>query len=103
MNLNSIQWSAYLDAAASGAKKISAIAVEYLGKTYEWLQINVPIAVNAMVDLSLRVWDVARPHLATIGTWAVENKELLTAGAVGVVIGVTIASLVYRLCQKKTA
>ena len=51
MNLNSIQWSAYLDGALSGAKKISAIAVEHLGKAYEWLQINVPIAVNAMVDL----------------------------------------------------
>ena len=97
MTIDMIQNQAILfsKTAYSAAETVSQLALSYFGKAVEWLQVNIPVAMTQTLLLAQRVVSATQPYLITFGHWAVENRQSLTTGSVGVVIGITIASLVF--------
>jgi hypothetical protein len=86
-----------------GAEAASKVAIDRLGKAYEWLQVSIPVAMTQAAVIAGKVHTAARPYLNVLGTWAIENKTMLTHGAIGVVIGATLASLLFTSMQEKKA
>ena len=80
--------------------EISKIALNYLGKSVEWLQINVPIAMKNAELLAKKVAVAAWPHLLMASDWTLQNKDFIIVGSVCFVAG---AALNYLMQPKKAA
>jgi hypothetical protein len=102
MNIDQIQQRVVSVAAdfSSYTLEISKIALNYLGKSVEWLQLNVPIAMNNAEILAKRVAVAAWPHILMASEWTIQNKDFIIVGSVCFVAG---AALHYLLQPKKAA
>jgi len=97
MTIDMIQSKAieFSSTAFACAKNISQIAMNYFGHAVEWLSVNFPVAMTQVSLLAQKVSVAAQPYLASLGNWAIENQSMLTTGGIGVVIGITLASLIF--------
>lgn len=95
MNINAISSAELFNKVSIIANKTSQIAVEYLGKAYEWLSINVPAVMNIAHNVAQKTMIAVKPHLNTLGTWALGHQELLCGSAIGIAAGLTIGYLIY--------
>lgn len=100
MNLNAISASDLANKIYVISEKTAKVAVEYLGRAYEWLSVNIPVAMKAAYDLSQKAIIAAQPHLATIGKWAVDNQDNLKSYSIGAAVGFTLAYLIYARAKK---
>jgi hypothetical protein len=80
--------------------RVAKTVIQYLGKAYEWLSINVPVVMNAAYELAQKTMIAARPHLELAGAWALEHQEILSASAIGAAAGFTLAYLIYARAKK---
>lgn len=100
MNVSTITSSELANKIYVIAEKTSQIVVQYLGKAYQWLSVNIPVAMNLAYDLAQKTMIATKPHLATLGTWAIENKDLLSSSTIGAVAGFTLAYLIFARTRK---